>query len=270
MKLDLSATERHTFKEVATRLGCSSDDVRQLLLDEKLCPSYFLDDVRCCVHLLVPGDDHHQTGNLTPIEFADTDENNNFTTVYKRLKGSYFLVLKSNTNAYSCKYYFASPTPSDFQLNDFVYELNPPLTLDDVMANGYVMATELDRFLASQAGEKTPQRRTENTANTSAAANLAITTDDKISDPSDIHPLKRQGEEQCTRWPWGIHHTETLGHLEAAAKRFWVNYDPTDPSTAPLNEDVIQWLMARKVSRNMANSIATMLRVDGLKTGPRK
>ena len=73
------------------------------------------------------------------------------------------------------------------------------------------------------------------------------------------------------KWPWGEYETKLLQHLEAAANRFWVNYDPTDPGTAPVNQDVSNWLQAhRALSKNMADSIATILRVDGLKTGPRK
>lgn len=72
-------------------------------------------------------------------------------------------------------------------------------------------------------------------------------------------------------WPWGDHHTEVLGHLEAAARRYWVNYDPADSGTAPTNETVSNWLVTeRKVSKKMADSIASMLRVDDLPTGPRK
>ncbi len=72
-------------------------------------------------------------------------------------------------------------------------------------------------------------------------------------------------------WPWGQHHTELLGHLEAAARRFWTNYDPSDPTSANTNATVSDWLQEeRKVSKNMADSIATILRADGLPTGPRR
>jgi|SanBayMetagenome_1026888.scaffolds.fasta_scaffold01713_5 hypothetical protein len=74
----------------------------------------------------------------------------------------------------------------------------------------------------------------------------------------------------ATRWPWGDHHTEALGHLEAAARRFWgANYDSTDPTTAPKNADLVEWLTGRGVSDNMAKSIASILRADNLRTGPR-
>lgn len=72
-------------------------------------------------------------------------------------------------------------------------------------------------------------------------------------------------------WPWGDHHTEALGHLEAAASRFWSNYDPADTGSANTNATVSEWLQTeRKVSRTMADAIASMLRADGLPTGPRK
>ncbi len=72
-------------------------------------------------------------------------------------------------------------------------------------------------------------------------------------------------------WPWGSHHTAALGHLEAAARRFWVNHDPADFSTAPKNTEVSDWLQReRNVTANMANAIASILRMDGLPTGPRK
>lgn len=74
----------------------------------------------------------------------------------------------------------------------------------------------------------------------------------------------------ATRWPWGDHHTEALGHMEAAAQRFWVNYDPADASTAPTNQRVVDWLrQERTVSPNLAKSIASILRQDGLPSGPR-
>ena len=71
------------------------------------------------------------------------------------------------------------------------------------------------------------------------------------------------------KWPWGSHHTELLGHLEAAAHRSWANFDPTDNTTAPTNEAVSAWLAERGVSKRGADAIASILRVNGLPTGPR-
>jgi hypothetical protein len=78
-------------------------------------------------------------------------------------------------------------------------------------------------------------------------------------------------ERSGSRWPWGDHNTTMLGHLEAAAKRFWSNYDPEDSTTANTNATISDWLQSeRKVSKTMANSIASMLRPDDLPPGPRR
>jgi hypothetical protein len=85
------------------------------------------------------------------------------------------------------------------------------------------------------------------------------------------HSQAAISQTPCGRWPWGNHHTELLGHLDATARRYWQNYDPTDTTTAPINKDVAEWLVnERKLSQKMAESIASMLRPDGLPTGPRK
>jgi hypothetical protein len=81
---------------------------------------------------------------------------------------------------------------------------------------------------------------------------------------------KKQNQQITGRWPWGEHHTELLGHLEAAAIKWWTNYDPADRTTAPRNEDVTSWLMKEyKLSEKMASAIASILRPDDLPTGPR-
>lgn len=74
------------------------------------------------------------------------------------------------------------------------------------------------------------------------------------------------------KWPWGNHETEALRHVEAAAKQFWINYDPDDPTSAETSETVIAWLMNERgvTSRRMASYIASLLRADGLPNGPRK
>jgi hypothetical protein len=71
-------------------------------------------------------------------------------------------------------------------------------------------------------------------------------------------------------WPWGSYETRLLRHLAAAADRFWKNYDPSDPATAPTNQEVIDWLMEQGVAPRNAEVMATMLRADGLRPGPRK
>lgn len=89
----------------------------------------------------------------------------------------------------------------------------------------------------------------------------------RLPEPSE----SGEGAVPMPRWPWGTHHTEYLGHLEAAARKWWNLYDPSDPTTAPTNDMVSEWLQTeRNLSREKARAIASMLRPDGLPTGPRR
>jgi len=94
----------------------------------------------------------------------------------------------------------------------------------------------------------------------------------RLSDLDESAPPPKNNEPSRGKaWPWGRHETESLRHLEAAAKRFWTLYEPGDPSTAPTNEMVSDWLQdERKVSKDKAKAIASILRADGLPTGPRR
>lgn len=75
-------------------------------------------------------------------------------------------------------------------------------------------------------------------------------------------PLSRE-------WPWGTYETELLRHLAGAANRFWKNYDPNDHSTAPINQDVMNWLIQQGVASRTAEIMATILRADKLPHGRR-
>ena len=71
------------------------------------------------------------------------------------------------------------------------------------------------------------------------------------------------------KWPWGDYETELLQKLATAADRFWKLYDPADNTTAPTNKQVIDWLRKQGVAQRTAEVMATILRADGLPTGPR-
>ena len=95
-------------------------------------------------------------------------------------------------------------------------------------------------------------------------ANKSHLESGKIKDAIDLSHTN-------SHWPWGDHHTETLGFLEEAANRYWKLYDPADPTTAPTNDMVATWLKDVKgISGEKARAIASMLRPDGLPTGPRR
>lgn len=84
--------------------------------------------------------------------------------------------------------------------------------------------------------------------------------------PAPEKPLHEN--ERC--WPWGNHETKLLRKMALAAERFWRLYDPEDPTTAPTNQQVSEWLKQQDVADRVAEIMAQILRADGLPKGPRK
>lgn len=91
-----------------------------------------------------------------------------------------------------------------------------------------------------------------------------------LAEPEQVDPGQVDLVQSSAAWPWGKYETMLLRKLAAATYRFWVNYDPTDMTTAPTNAQVITWLKSQGVAERTAEVMATILRVDGLPTGPRK
>ena len=80
-----------------------------------------------------------------------------------------------------------------------------------------------------------------------------------------------RGELTSGRWPWGAHETDLLRKFAEAGKKFWSNYKPTDPTTAPTNASVSKWLSAeRAVVDRTAEVMAQILRADGVPIRQRK
>lgn len=77
------------------------------------------------------------------------------------------------------------------------------------------------------------------------------------------------------RWPWGDYETRLLRWVAVAVRRFWVNYDPSDRSTAPTEKVVVQWLLAHQekmgeeLSGREAQLIAQLVKADSVGPGPR-
>lgn len=70
-------------------------------------------------------------------------------------------------------------------------------------------------------------------------------------------------------WPWGTYETDSLRNLAKAINKFWKLYDPTDPTSAPLQKNVIQWLKDQGESDRTAEVMATIIRADKLPHGRR-
>ena len=98
--------------------------------------------------------------------------------------------------------------------------------------------------------------------------NLLLAPIDNADRDFDSEPSSATGV--AGKWPWGDHETGLLRKLAAAAEKYWKLYDPTDTTTAPTNQAIVEWLKEQGVTANIAQAMATILRVDGLSTGPRR
>ncbi|PTR07117.1 hypothetical protein C8R32_10873 [Nitrosospira sp. Nsp5] len=81
---------------------------------------------------------------------------------------------------------------------------------------------------------------------------------------------KKSETKAIGAWPWGGYETALLRKLALAVESLWNLYDPSDPSTAPTNEQVEDFLKKRGVPDRTAEIMATILRADGLPRGRRK
>jgi hypothetical protein len=46
------------------------------------------------------------------------------------------------------------------------------------------------------------------------------------------------------RWPWGDYETKLLRVMDAVARKWWINYDPKDPTTAKTKDVIVSAIMA--------------------------
>lgn len=151
MNVDLLRRRHYTFEQVAERLKCDLESIRHLVLNGKLVPSYFFPGIYLRTKVLLPDQDYDQTGCVSPREIVDDYETaakyDVSETAY--LKGFRYLAIKRETSSFNCEFSYAASIADGLDIGDLVYELTSPMPLEDVMNVGFVMATELDRFLAS-------------------------------------------------------------------------------------------------------------------------
>ena len=233
-----------TLNEVQARWKCSANDLKKLILDERLIPSFIINHVAKKVRFSWQQD--CEPPYWLPV-VVETETDADWDCPPSNLHdthGIYYLLHPELEPGLECKFLFFSKDRNhqmgpDDENNCFMFSLHGThplsrgISLEMVFEKGVITMAEIERYEAEQA-------------------------------------LSKKQQEGC-RWPWGSHHTTALGYLEAAAKRFWLHYDPTDNTTAPTNEEVSNWLKSEYgVSSTLANSIASILRPDGLPTGPRK
>ncbi len=78
---------------------------------------------------------------------------------------------------------------------------------------------------------------------------------------SHVAPFKAQSSDYSTR---------LLAIQARAIQKFWINYDPTEPDTAPDSSAILNWLQEQGCSKREAESIDLIIRHDSRKSGGAK
>lgn len=241
-----------TFDELRNRWGVTNNDMHDLMRDESLIPAIF-----CGQRSFKDGywvfDPHN--GLYNDLNFVSHESKPWRTAGDSRN----YLFLRCPIIESPKKYRFMalSVDPYD-QPDDGVgegaknwFEWGCPTENDDLLFFNDLI-------------EKCEQKHPELRARSSLAPNPVSSGQHNDKDQS------ANGAQSSDKWPWGNHETALLRKLSEAASKFWALYDPSEPSTAPTNEQVASWLVSNGTSQRTAEVMATLLRADGLATGPRK
>lgn len=152
--IDLSERKFYSFEQAAKRLNCSMEELQHRVIAGELNPSYFLPMDTYRQHQFEPHEDYDVTGSVERMPVTSTSHQVSFgITETKYASGEYFLVLPTRFSATDCVFYFAASKPFDFDIGDTLLQLPTGISLDEVMASGFVLHAELTRFENS----KTPQ-----------------------------------------------------------------------------------------------------------------
>jgi len=152
MTLDLSQKRHYTFPQLASKLSCSQEDLRYLVMEGELTPSRFVEAGTYRQYQMEPDEDYGTTGHVSPRPMCVACEPED---VIQRgwLSGFHYLPFSTRTGANQCEFHYVATLPRGFDLGDIIYELEVAVGIEDVMNTGVVMAVELDRFVALKSGK---------------------------------------------------------------------------------------------------------------------
>ena len=171
-------------------------------------------------------------GDEALLQMVDNDRK-------KLIRGACYLNLENRESSISCTFKSFS-------------KVRLPAELDDV----YELSQRVELNLDSQIVNMCPP-------------NILIFVIEEIQ-RAESACIEILAKSEKVTYPWGNYSTKYLEKLSEAAIRFWVSCDdPTNPQSAPTNEQVENWLISQNISKNLAQAMATILRADNLKTGKR-
>ena len=147
MKIHIPQPEFLTAKQVMARFECAEDDVRRLILEGRLRPSYRVDDLPCRAVSFEVEVDGHQEFFLRLYDVNCPGG--------EKLSGFYFLRDVIWTEAHEGRFNLMSEkrdTPKDGQSGQPWLLLDSPLSLSRVLEKGAFLVSEIQLFETTQVG----------------------------------------------------------------------------------------------------------------------
>lgn len=230
-----------TFEELRNRWDIDERNLRRLIVTEKLIPSFLVNEYLHKVRFEIG-----ENLGWKPIPLVRDNIENNRNDLFFAY-GFYYLKHPFLTSSLDCLFYFFSDDKNHQKgggehnqcFHVSTYSDNPysrGIPLDVVLVHGVVMMEEVEHY-----------------------ERMNLVSEKQINEKSDF-----------IEWPWGTHTTEMLNVLAATAKKWWINFDKDDITTAPKKYEVVKWIVDNYgVSKNQASIIASILRPEDIRTGPR-
>jgi hypothetical protein len=154
MAIKFLARRYLTFPELLVRWECQPNDIRQAVLSRALVPSMFIDAT-----LLTGWWDEeydHETGLAAPNFMADVRH-----TPSRRVRKFLFMRDPHDTGLMTCSFgtFCDSATATPFDSGDMTwFDPHRQITLDDVVADGVFMSTEVARYEAQNSPNATHEQ----------------------------------------------------------------------------------------------------------------
>lgn len=147
MAIELPAKKYYTFPQLAERLQCSEQDLRHLVIEREITPSFHLECQNYADHQ-IESDEDLDGRHLFPFPVFNWDSKADDPGEWTKLAGFHYLIFPSRTSANNCVFTYFSKTSYGHDVGEICYALDETLGIDFVLKHGVVMKDELARFEA--------------------------------------------------------------------------------------------------------------------------
>ena len=147
MAIELPAKKYYTFPQLAAHLQCSEQDLRHLVIEREITPSFHL-ECQMYADYQIDADEDHDGRHLFPSPVLNWESKADDLGDWTKLAGFHYLIFPRRTSANNCVFTFFSKTSHGHDVGEICYALDETLGIDFVLQHGVVMKDELARFEA--------------------------------------------------------------------------------------------------------------------------